>query len=158
VTAAVSQKELPQSSAGRFDVGSTAGVRQIPLSDAAVKLLVEWRVRVKRTEPESLMFSTWCGKPISPNSSGWTRTSNPPLTGWRRFTILLILRACSSGAILLLPGVREQIGHLLFTPNEFSFGRHIALHLLATSVKTGARARVFFTFFSDAARCAAASN
>jgi hypothetical protein len=33
------------------------------------------------------------------------------LTGWRRSSILLILRACDSGAILLLPGVRERIGH-----------------------------------------------
>ena len=33
------------------------------------------------------------------------------LTGWCRFTILLILRACSSGGILLLPGVREEIVH-----------------------------------------------
>ena len=64
----VSEK-LPQSSTGRFDVGSAAGVRQIPLSDAAVKLLVEWRVRVKRTEPESLMFSTWSGKPIRRTTS-----------------------------------------------------------------------------------------
>jgi hypothetical protein len=34
---------------------------------------------------------------------------------------LLILRACSSGAILLLPGVREQIEHWLFT--AFRSGR-----------------------------------
>ena len=33
-------------------------------------------------------------------SSGWTRISNLRLTGWRRFTILLILRACSSDGIL----------------------------------------------------------
>jgi hypothetical protein len=44
-------------------------------------------------------------------SSGWTRTSNLRLTESCRSSILLILRACSSGAILLLPGVREQIGH-----------------------------------------------
>jgi hypothetical protein len=36
---------------------TTAGLRQIPLSDAAVKLMV-WRACVKRTEPESLVFST----------------------------------------------------------------------------------------------------
>jgi integrase len=37
---------------------TTAGLRQIPLSDAAVKLMVDWRACVKRTEPESLVFST----------------------------------------------------------------------------------------------------
>jgi integrase len=47
---------------------TTSGVRQIPLSEPAVKLIVDWRARVKRTEPESLMFSTWSGKPISPNN------------------------------------------------------------------------------------------
>ena len=68
MTAAVSQRKLPQSSTGRFDVGSAAGVRQIPLSEAAVKLIADWQACVKRTEPESLMFSTWSGKPISPNN------------------------------------------------------------------------------------------
>jgi hypothetical protein len=28
----------------------------------------DWRARLNRTEPESLMFSTWSGKPISPNN------------------------------------------------------------------------------------------
>jgi integrase len=47
---------------------TTAGLREIPLSNGAVKLMVEWRARVKRPEPESLVFSTWSGKPISPNN------------------------------------------------------------------------------------------
>ena len=55
---------------GTFSTPKTAaGVRQIPLSDAAVKLVVDWRARVKRTEPESLMFSTWSGKPIRRTTS-----------------------------------------------------------------------------------------
>jgi integrase len=54
---------------GRFITPKTAaGVRRIPLSGAAIKLIVDWRARVKRREPEALMFSTWSGKPISPNN------------------------------------------------------------------------------------------
>jgi len=54
---------------GTFSTPKTAaGVRQIPLSEAAVQLTVDWRARVKHTEPESLMFATWSGKPISPNN------------------------------------------------------------------------------------------
>jgi len=53
---------------GKFTPKTAAGVRQIPLSEAAVQLTMEWRARVKDTEPESLMFATWSGKPISPNN------------------------------------------------------------------------------------------
>lgn len=54
---------------GMFSTPKTAaGVRPIPLSEAAVQLTVDWRARVKHTEPESLMFATWSGKPISPNN------------------------------------------------------------------------------------------
>ena len=54
---------------GKFSTPKTAaGVRQIPLSEAAIKLIVDWRGRVKRSESEALMFSTWSGKPISPNN------------------------------------------------------------------------------------------
>jgi integrase len=54
---------------GRFDIPkTTAGVRQIPLSDGALKLIGEWKARVKRTDSDSLVFSTWSGKPISPNN------------------------------------------------------------------------------------------
>jgi len=54
---------------GKFGTPKTAaGVRQIPLSDAAMKLIGDWREQVKRREPEALMFSTWSGKPISPNN------------------------------------------------------------------------------------------
>jgi hypothetical protein len=42
---------------------TTAGLRQIPLSDGTVRLMVDWKARMKRTEPESLVFSTWSGKP-----------------------------------------------------------------------------------------------
>jgi integrase len=54
---------------GKFGTPKTAaGVRQIPLSEAAMKLIVDWREHVKRSEPEALMFLTWSGKPISPNN------------------------------------------------------------------------------------------
>lgn len=54
---------------GTFDTPKTeASVRQLPLSDAAMTLLTEWRGRVKDTAPEALVFSTWSGKPISPNN------------------------------------------------------------------------------------------
>ena len=54
---------------GQFDTPKTrAGVRQVPLSAAALQLIADWRGRCKRLEPEALVFSTWSGKPISPNN------------------------------------------------------------------------------------------
>ena len=54
---------------GAFGTPKTeAGLRRVPLSDATVVLLEEWKRHVKRTEPEALLFSTWSGKPISPNN------------------------------------------------------------------------------------------
>jgi integrase len=54
---------------GAFGTPKTeAGIRRVPLSDTTVTLLEEWKGHVKRTEPEALVFSTWSGKPISPNN------------------------------------------------------------------------------------------
>jgi hypothetical protein len=54
---------------GRFSTPKTAaGVRRIPLSVAMRHLVGEWRNRAKRTAPDDLVFSTWLGKPISPNN------------------------------------------------------------------------------------------
>jgi Phage integrase family len=54
---------------GRFDTPKTqAGIRQIPLSDPVVRLVADWRARSKQTDPDALVFSTWSGKPISPNN------------------------------------------------------------------------------------------
>jgi integrase len=54
---------------GAFGTPKTAaGVRVLPLSEGLVLLLGEWRKRCKRQEPEDLVFSTWSGKPISPNN------------------------------------------------------------------------------------------
>jgi integrase len=54
---------------GKFDTPKTpASVRDVPLSDAVMQLIAEWRARCKRTEPDALVFATWSGKPISPNN------------------------------------------------------------------------------------------
>ena len=54
---------------GAFGTPKTeASLRRIPLSEAALKLVAEWRLHAKRTEPDSLVFSTRLGTPISPNN------------------------------------------------------------------------------------------
>ena len=54
---------------GHFASPKTAArVRQIPLCQPAVELLLEWKAKAKRTAPEDLIFSTRSGKPISPNN------------------------------------------------------------------------------------------
>jgi integrase len=54
---------------GQFDTPKTqAGVRQTPLSDAALELVAGWRARIKALDPDALVFSTWSGKPVSPNN------------------------------------------------------------------------------------------
>jgi integrase len=85
---------------GTFSTPKTAaGVRVIPLSAAAVQLMVDWRARVQRTEPESLVFSTWSGKPISPNnvSRRWIYPACERL-GLTRVTWLTLRRTYSSWA------------------------------------------------------------
>ena len=54
---------------GMFDTPKTeAAVRQIPLAVDAIKLMANWRARTNGTQPHMLVFSTWSGKPISPNN------------------------------------------------------------------------------------------
>jgi integrase len=54
---------------GTFGTPKTeAGVRRLPLSDGTVALLTAWKERATRTDPDALVFSTWSGKPISPNN------------------------------------------------------------------------------------------
>jgi len=54
---------------GTFDTPKTdAAVRQIPLSDGAMQLIANWKARAKDTLSDALVFSTWSGKPISPNN------------------------------------------------------------------------------------------
>jgi len=67
---------------GAFGTPKTgAGARRIPLSDLAVGLLAEWNRQAKKTEPEDLVFSTWSGKPISPNNI-LRRWVSPPAPSW----------------------------------------------------------------------------
>ena len=54
---------------GAFGTPKTsAGLRRVPFSEATVRLVAEWKERAKNTDPEALVFSTWSGKPISPNN------------------------------------------------------------------------------------------
>ena len=54
---------------GTFGTPKTdAGSRQIPLSETALQLVVEWKALVKSTDPEVLVFGTREGTPISPNN------------------------------------------------------------------------------------------
>ena len=54
---------------GTFGTPKTdAGSRQIPLSESALQLLVEWKAHVKSLNPEALVFGTREGTPISPNN------------------------------------------------------------------------------------------
>ena len=39
-----------------------------PLSAAAAQLMEAWQDRVHPLDPDALVFSTWSGKPISPNN------------------------------------------------------------------------------------------
>src|SRR2546425_954321 len=52
-----------------FDTPKTeAGLRQIPLSEAALRFIGEWKERAIKSEPDALVFSTRTGKSISPNN------------------------------------------------------------------------------------------
>ena len=61
--------------------------------------LRDWRARVTRTDPESLLFSTWSGKPISPNNvqRRWIVPAWEAL-GLRRVSWLTLRRTYSSWA------------------------------------------------------------
>ncbi len=45
-----------------------AGSRQIPLSDMAFRLLGDWKAQAGKAEPDTLVFGTRQGTPISPNN------------------------------------------------------------------------------------------
>jgi integrase len=54
---------------GVFDDPKTmAGLRMVPLPDAALQLLVAWKARAKKTAAHELVFSTVSGKPIAPTT------------------------------------------------------------------------------------------
>jgi integrase len=85
---------------GSFDIPKTeASVRQIPLSDAAMKLMADWRARAKSTQPEALVFATWSGKPISPNNVLRQQVfPSCEALGLKRVTWLTLRRTYSSWA------------------------------------------------------------
>jgi integrase len=54
---------------GSFDTPKTeAGMRQVPLSDTARYLVLEWKASGTKTEPDALVFATRLGNPLSPNN------------------------------------------------------------------------------------------
>ena len=54
---------------GTFGAPKTeAGSRRMPLSDTALRLVLESKTHAKNTEPEALVFATRVGGPISPNN------------------------------------------------------------------------------------------
>ena len=54
---------------GTFATPKTAaGVRRIPLADAAWQLVERWRARAPDSESDALVFATRSGKPIGPNN------------------------------------------------------------------------------------------
>jgi integrase len=101
---------------GTFGTPKTeAGMRQIPLSAAALKLIGDWRSRAQGIEPDALVFSTWSGKPISPNNvlRRWVFPTCEKL-GLKRATWLTLRRTYSSWAHEKgVPGkvVAQLMGH-----------------------------------------------
>jgi integrase len=54
---------------GVFSTPKTeAGARQIPLSESALTLIVEWKAYVGNVKPDALIFSTSAGTSILPNN------------------------------------------------------------------------------------------
>ncbi len=94
---------------------TAAGVRQVPLSDAALQMIAEWRRQARTTTPEALVFGTRSGKPLSPNnvSRQWVYPSCEAL-GLPHATWLTFRRTYSSWAHEQgVPGkvVAQLMGH-----------------------------------------------
>jgi integrase len=54
---------------GTFSIPKTeAGSRQIPISDTALRLVLEWKAHTKSSEVGALVFGTRVGTPVSPNT------------------------------------------------------------------------------------------
>lgn len=101
---------------GAFGTPKTsAGLRRVPLSDATVRLLAEWKDRARNTAPDALVFATWSGKPISPNNvlRRWVfpacATLNLPNATWLTFRRTYASWAHDKG----VPGkvVAQLMGH-----------------------------------------------
>src|SRR4051812_15145710 len=81
----------------RRDSKDRRGHSQIPLADAAIRLLMEWKCRSRNTERSALVFETRDGKPMSPNN-GLRRAVFPACSsvGLPHATWLTFRRTCSS--------------------------------------------------------------
>jgi integrase len=81
-----------------------------------MKLIADWRARAKGTAPDALVFSTWSGKPISPNNV--LRQQIFPaceVLGLKRVTWLTLRRTYSSWAQEKgVPG--KVVAQLMATP------------------------------------------
>ena len=54
---------------GTFSTPKTAaGSRQMPLSETALRLVMEWKTRATDTAPDALVFATRLGTSLSPNN------------------------------------------------------------------------------------------
>ena len=54
---------------GHFGTPKTeAGIRQVPLSSPALKLMSDWKERTERTGSDALVFGTAMGTPLAPNN------------------------------------------------------------------------------------------
>jgi integrase len=113
---------------GKFDTPKTeAGVRQVPLSDAAFQLVTEWKALVGHAAPDSLVFATRMGTVISPNNVlGRCILPTCKRLGLPRATWLTFRRTYSSwshergvpGKVVAQMMIREavqKIGDQLFT-------------------------------------------
>jgi integrase len=101
---------------GAFDTPKTeAGLRQIPLSGAALRFISEWKEHVRTTNPDGLVFSTRTGNSISPNNV-LRRAIFPACEalGLRHATWLTFRRTYSSWSHAIgVPGkvVAQLMGH-----------------------------------------------
>ena len=94
---------------------TAAGVRQVPLSEAALSVIVEWRRHARTTAPEALVFGTRSGRHLSPNnvSRQWVYPCCEAL-GLRRATWTTFRRTYSTWAhVLGVPGkvAAQLMGH-----------------------------------------------
>jgi len=84
---------------GVFDTPKTqAGRRRVPLSAAAVQVIEAWQRRVRTVRADALVFSTWSGKPISPNNVLKPIAAAAKALGFRPVSWLTFRRTYSSWA------------------------------------------------------------
>lgn len=128
---------------GAFGTPKTsAGLRRVPLFEATVRFLTEWKGRAKNTQPDALVFATWSGKPISPNNvlrrvgvSSVRRSTCRTRHGLERRIACAILFSHSAAAETGLNLVRPEafVSTSLSNPARRSDGSAAREHLCPTS-------------------------